>query len=139
MRVDRGLVREHERFVGAVRDTHNVHVVELGAGLAPVAVGKDVVAAYFATGLDLATRRDGPVEERVIAGDALAARRFLDVLEERREAPEELTLVQRLCHSAELIKRNARLTRPRIPQLAGDLFRRELALQRGEHAPLELA
>ena len=98
-----------------------------------------VVAACFATGLDLATRRDGPVEERVIAGDALAARRFLDVLEEGREAAEELALVKGLGHPAELIERNARLIRPRIPQLAGDLFRRELALERGEHAPFELA
>src|SRR5439155_16284509 len=105
---------------------------------APVAVGEDVVTADLAAGLDLAAGRHGPVEERVVARDALAARGFLDVLEERREAPKELSLVERLSDAAELIERDAGLLGARAPQVRRDLVRRELAFERGEDAPFEV-
>jgi len=94
MRVDRGLVRADAVAVGAVGDGHDVDVVELGSAFAPVAVGEDVVPADLAARLDLAPGRDGPVDERVEAGDALAGRGRLDVLEEGGEAADDLALVQ---------------------------------------------
>src|SRR5439155_16665390 len=105
---------------------------------APVTVGEDVVTADLAAGLDLAAGRYGPVEERVVACDALAARGFLDVLEERREAPDELSLVERLSDAAELIERDAGLLGARSPQVTRNLVRRELAFERGDDAPFEV-
>ena len=72
MLVDRRLVRAHEIAVGAVRDGHDVDVVEFGAAFAPVTMGQDVMAPDFPARLVFASGGDRPVEERVEAGDALA-------------------------------------------------------------------
>ena len=101
-------------------------------------MGEDVVTADLAAGLDLAAGRYGPVEERVVAGDALAAGCFLDVLEECREAPKQLSLMERLRHAAELIERDSGLLGARVPQVRLDLVRPELAFERGEDAPFEV-
>ena len=47
MLVDGGFVGENEVFVGAMSDSHDIDVTELGAAFAPVGVGEDVVAANF--------------------------------------------------------------------------------------------
>src|SRR6266542_5986235 len=61
--VDGLLVREHEILLRPVRHRHDVHVAELRAALAPVAVREDVEAPDLASRLDLAAGRHGPVEE----------------------------------------------------------------------------
>ena len=94
--VDRRLVGADEIAVRAVGDGHDVDVLEFGAALAPVAVREDVVPPDFAARLDFAPGGHGPVEERVEAGDALAGRGRLDVLEESREAADHLALVEAL-------------------------------------------
>ena len=50
--VDRGLVLEYEFFVCAMRHTHDIHVPELGATLAPVAMSEDMVTSHLATCFD---------------------------------------------------------------------------------------
>ena len=72
MFVDGGFVLEDFGFLGAVHDAHDVDVSELGAAFAPVGVGHAVVTPDFAAGFFFAAFWDGPVEEAVEAGDALA-------------------------------------------------------------------
>ena len=136
--VDRRFVGEHELLIRAVRDAHDVDVAELGAALAPVRVGHDVVPPNLATGVDSRARRDGPVEQRVVPRHALAGRERLDVFEERREAPDHAFAVQPARDVVELVAPRRRL-RPRALATADDdLVRRELALERRQHAPLEV-
>src|SRR6185503_18320185 len=72
MPVYRFLVLQHELFVGAMRDTHDVHVRELGAAFAPIGVGKNVMPSDFPAGFYLSAGGNAPMEERVVTRDALA-------------------------------------------------------------------
>src|SRR6185437_16356575 len=78
---------------------------------------------------------DRPVKERVVAGDALIARRRLDVLEERREAADDAARLQRVRDAIEILSVDARFRGARGPNVADDLLRRELALERREDLP----
>src|ERR1051326_1112433 len=138
MLVDRLLVREHEILLRPVRHRHDVHVAELRAALAPVAMREDVEASDLASRLHLASRRHGPMKEPVEARHALAGLQRLHVLEKRREAADDLPRVQRLRDFVELLERHARLGRALLPDVAANLLRRELALERRQHAPLQI-
>ena len=120
MFVDGGLVRADEIAVSAVRDGHDVDVVEFGAALAPVAVGEDVVSADFAARLDFASGGNGPMEEGVEAGDALAGGGRLDVLEEGGEASDDFALVEAFGDLEENGQREIGLARAGLPQVLGD-------------------
>src|SRR5437763_858883 len=96
MRIDGSLVREHERFVGSMRDGHDVDVGELGSALAPVRVRQDMMAADLAAGFDLPPFRYPPVKQRVVPGHAIATCRWLHVLEEGGEATDHSPFVERL-------------------------------------------
>ena len=82
MTVDGGFVLQHELFVGAVGDGHDVHVGEFRPTFPPVGVGEDMVAADLTTSFDLTTGGNPPVEECVVSRDALAGRGWFDVLQE---------------------------------------------------------
>ena len=89
VRVDRGFVREDAFLFGAVADSHDVHVVEIRAAFAPVAMRQDFVAADLAAGFDFAPGGHAPVEERIETRDALAGRAWLHMFEESGEAPDD--------------------------------------------------
>src|SRR5581483_28785 len=80
MLVNRGFVREHQRFVRPMRDGHQVHVGEVRAAFAPVGVREDIVPADLAAGFDFAAWGDAPMEKRIVARDADAGARRFDVL-----------------------------------------------------------
>src|SRR5712691_8883799 len=83
----------------AVRDGHDVDVVELRPGVAPVAVRQDGEAADLASRFDLFSFRHRPVKESVERREALArVADRLGVLEEGREAADHAALVERLGH-----------------------------------------
>ena len=112
--VDRALVLEQQRFVGAVRDRHDVDVLEFRTRLAPVAMRQDVMPSDFAAGFHFAARRHGPMEERVETRDAHAARGRLHMLEESGETADDLSrrLTTRRCGK---IPRAKRPLLPRAP------------------------
>src|SRR5688572_393765 len=85
MLVDRFLMLEHALLLRAMRDRHNIHVVEFRTAFAPVAVREDVMAPGFTAGLNLAPRRHRPMKERIKPRDALPARTRFHMLEERAE------------------------------------------------------
>ena len=62
MSIYRGFVLEQQRFVRAVRDRHDVDVLELRAGFAPVAMSQNMMPADFAARFDFATRPAPPNE-----------------------------------------------------------------------------
>ena len=65
MSVDRGLMIEQASLLGAVCDRHDVHIFEFWTGLAPVAMGENVVPPDFATNFDFAARRHRPMKQRI--------------------------------------------------------------------------
>ena len=137
MCVDRRLVREHHRLLRPVRDAHDVHVPEVGTTLPPVGVRHDVVPANLASRIELPPRRHAPVEEGVVARHPRSRRRWLHVLEERREPAHHTTLRERSRHADELVERQPRFLRPGSPRVVSDLIDGELPLERLEHPPLE--
>src|SRR5581483_9313007 len=75
MSIYRRFVFEQKRFVGTVRDRHDVDVFEFGPGFAP--------------GFDLAPGRNGPMKKRVESRHAHARLRWLHVLEKSGEASDD--------------------------------------------------
>src|ERR1019366_3903207 len=122
-----------------VRHRSDVHVEELGAAFAPVAVREDVKPSHFTARLDLASMRHCPVKERIEASDALACLQRLDMFEEGGEAAYHFACVQRLRHVVERLQRNTRLCGTSAPEVADEFVRLDFTLQRGHHAPIELA
>ena len=72
MSIYRRLVIEEPRFVGAVRDRHDVDVIEFRTGFTPVTMGQDVMSADFAAGLDLAPGGHRPMKQCIETRDANA-------------------------------------------------------------------
>src|SRR5438105_12131953 len=95
-------VFEEQLFVGAVRNGHDVDVLEFGARLAPVTVSKSVIPANFAPRLNFASRRHGPMKKCVESRNTTAAHRWLDVLQKRRKTPTDFSCIQRLVDAIKL-------------------------------------
>src|SRR5207247_10343756 len=88
---------------------------------------------------NLPSLRHGPVEERIETRDALACCQRFDVFEKRREAPYHTATIEILRNAIKRLQRQAGLGRPLLPQIAPDLFRHELALERGKDLPFDFA
>src|SRR5438046_10138996 len=86
MSIYRRLVIEEPRFVGAVRDRHDVDVLEFRTGFTPVTMGQDVMPADFAARLDLAPGGHRPMKQCIETRDANAGLRRFDVFENRGKA-----------------------------------------------------
>src|SRR5579872_4006173 len=127
MRIDCGLVREHDLLFGAVDDAHDVDVAKLRAAFAPVRVRHAIVAPDFTPCLELAALRYGPMEKRVVTRDAFSEIPFrrLYVLEERREPPDDAALVKSARNRDKLIVGDAGFLGAALPQFADQLFRRK--------------
>jgi hypothetical protein len=65
MRVDRRFVFEQPRFVGAVRDSHDIDVPKFRTAFAPVTMRKNVMPSHFTAHFNLAPERHRPMKERV--------------------------------------------------------------------------
>src|SRR6202162_1026663 len=129
MTVDRRLVLEDELLVGSVSDGHDIHVREFRSALAPVGVGENVVTADFPSRLDLAPVGYAPMEQRVVAGNALAGGRGLHVLEKGGESSDHLARAQRSRHVNELVERNSCFHGPWTPRVGCYLVDCELAFE----------
>src|SRR6266699_3804322 len=86
MSIYRRLVIEEPLLVGAVRDRHDVDILEFRTGFTPVTMGQDVVPADFAAGLDLAPGRHRPMKQSIETRDANAGLRWFHVFEKRGKA-----------------------------------------------------
>jgi hypothetical protein len=82
MSIYRRFVIEQALFVRAVRDRHDVHILEFRTGFAPVAMRQNVMTADFAAGFNFAALRHRPMKERVETGDPDPGLRRFDVFEE---------------------------------------------------------
>src|SRR5689334_4276186 len=118
-----------------MRDSHQVHVAELGAALAPVSVGENVMTADFAPRFDLAVRRHSPVEQRVVTRDTLSGSRWLHVLEESRESSDHFAIVERARDAQKFIVRDPGFFGALAPRVGMNLVDLELAFERGQHFP----
>src|SRR5687768_8260648 len=132
-------MRKDPLLFGPVTNRHDVHMIKIGAALAPVAMREDQVTTRFAARLDLASWRNAPVEKRIEPRHALPAGARLDMLEECREPTDDLPCVELLRDPAERREIDSGLRRPRFPQAEANLVRGQLAFQREEHFPLEVA
>ena len=92
--IDRCLVLEEQRFVGAVRDRHDVDVAKFRPRLAPITMRQNLVPPDFAARFHLAARRHGPMEKRVETRHPHAASRRLHMLEKSGEPADDLALRQ---------------------------------------------
>ncbi len=109
-------VFEEQLFVGAVRNGHHVDILEFGARLAPVTMRKNMMPADFASGLNFATWRHGPMKKCVESRDANAANRWLDVLQKRGKTPDDLSRVQLLGDPIKFIQQDTRFFRAPRPR-----------------------
>src|SRR5947208_7355693 len=107
MLVDGAFVGEDGFFFGAVGDAHDVDVAEFSAAFAPVGVGHDVEAADLLASLDFAAFGNGPMEQSIEFGHALAGAEGFDVLEESGEAADDVALIEGFGDTIELIEGNA--------------------------------
>src|SRR5437016_6036274 len=73
MPIDRHFVLEEQLFIGSVRYSHDVDVLEFRPGFAPVAMRQDMMTANLAACLDLTPRRHCPVKQRVEPRDTHTA------------------------------------------------------------------
>ena len=83
--IDRGLVRQHQLFLRAVRDAHHVDIAKLSAALAPVGMSHDVESTNLPAGFYLASFGHRPVKQRVEFGNALAGAERFDMFQKGRE------------------------------------------------------
>ena len=74
------LMVEEQLFVGAVRHSHYVNVLEFGAGFAPIAMSQNMMTTNLAPRFHFTARRHRPMKERVESGDAHTASGWLYVL-----------------------------------------------------------
>ena len=81
MSIYRRFVFEEPLLIRAVRYGHDVDVLKLGTGFAPIAMGEDVMPTDFAACLNLATLRNRPVKQRIETRDTNASSRRFDVFQ----------------------------------------------------------
>ena len=139
MLVDGAFVGEDGFFFGAVGDAHDVDVAEFGAAFAPVGVGHDVEAADLLASLDLAAFGNGPMEQSIEFGHALAGAEGFDVLEECGEAADDVALIERFGYSIKFVERDAGLAGAGLPEILLDFIGFKFALESSQHAPIEIA
>ncbi len=94
MLIEGFLVGENLGFLRAVHDPHDIYVAEARAALAPVGVGHTVVAADFATRLDLAAFGNRPVEKPVETRDSFTGIGGFYVFQESGETPDDFLFIQ---------------------------------------------
>src|SRR5581483_6078758 len=85
MGVDSRLVREHHVLVQPMRHGHDVDVVKLLAAFAPIRMRDDMVAPDFTARVELLSRWNRPVEQRIVARYPFVTRSLLHVLQECRK------------------------------------------------------
>jgi hypothetical protein len=122
-------------FIGAVRHGHDVDVLELRSGFAPVAMRQNVVTANFSACFNFTTVRHRPMKERVESGDPHTASRRLDVFQEGRKAPDNFSRSQFFRHAIEFFRGDAGFIGTCNPRRRFDLFRSKFALECEKHTP----
>src|SRR6266404_6753762 len=115
MSIYRRLVIEEPLFVSAVRDRHDVDILEFQTGFTPVTMGQDVVPADFAPGLDLAPGRHRPMKQSIETRDANAGLRRIYVFEERGKAADNFACAQTFGDPVDFIQAHTRFFRARRP------------------------
>src|SRR5438094_94195 len=61
MRIDRRFVFEETRFIGAVRDGHDVDLTKLRSAFSPVTMGENMMPPNLAARFNFASRRPGSI------------------------------------------------------------------------------
>jgi len=89
MSIYRRLVIEEPLLVGAMRDRHDIYVLEFQAGFAPITMRQDMMPANFAASLDLAPGGHGPVKQSIEARDADSGLRRFHVFQKRGKAADD--------------------------------------------------
>ena len=136
MSIYRRLVIEEPRFVGAVRDRHDVDVLEFRTGFTPVTMGQDVMPADFAAGLDLAPGGHRPMKQCIETRDANAGLRRFYVFEERGKAADNFARAQTFGDPVNFIQAHTRFFRARRPWIRTNFFRLEFAFECEQDVPL---
>ena len=82
MLIDSCFMIEQQLFIGAVRHGHDVDVLELRSGFAPVAMRQNPVTPDFAARFNFTAERYRPMTQRVESRHAHTAHGWFDVFEE---------------------------------------------------------
>ena len=106
MRVDCRFVLEQPRFVGAVRDGHDIDVPKFRTAFAPVTMCEDMMPSHLTAHFNLATRRHRPMKERVEPRHSHAASTWFHVLKKRGKSADDFPTVQRFGYAIKLLQRN---------------------------------
>src|SRR4030095_3879390 len=138
MRVDRRFVLEQSRFVGAVRDGHDIDVPKFWTAFTPVTMCEDMLPSHTPSHFNLAARRYRPMKERVEPRHSHTAGTWFHVFEERGKPADDFPSIQRFSHAIKFFERNSSLVRACGPWRRSNFFRRKLSFHREQHPPLAL-
>ena len=136
--VDGGFELHDAVFLGAVGDGHDVHIVELGATFAPVAMRETFVAANLSAGLFFPSGGNGPMEEGVESRHAHPGLRGFDMLKKGGKAAQQLALLERFGDGVEFLKGDSSLFGAVVPSGFTDLCGGKFPFKGHENAPFVL-
>ena len=135
MLVNRGFVGQHGILVGAVNDTHDVHIGKAVTTFTPVGMGHDRMTSDFSARAFLHAFWHLPVKQSIEAGDADAGGAGFDMLKEGGEASDDAFLVELPGDFAEALQRNTSIPGAARPWFGADFFRRKIAFEVKQHIP----
>ena len=99
MRIDRRFVFEKPRFIGAVRDRHDVDIAKLRPAFPPVTVRENVMPPDLAARFNLTARRHRPMKQRVESRYPHASGARLDMFQKSGKTPNDFAGVQLFRHA----------------------------------------
>src|SRR5207237_3534380 len=129
MRIHRRFVFEEPRFIGAVRDSHDVDVAKLRAAFPPVTMRENVMPPDLAARFNLTARRHRPMKQPVESRYPHASSARLDMFQKSGKTPNDFAGVQLLSDAIKFFQGNADLPLARDPPRRTNFFRRELPFQ----------
>ena len=107
--IDGGFELHDAILLGAVGDSHDVHIIELGPSLAPVAVRETFVAPDLCADLFFAPDWNGPMEKGVETSHANAGLRGFHMFQKSGKTAKQLALSEGFGDGIELLKGNTSL------------------------------
>ena len=133
--VDGGLELHHAILLGAVGDGHDVHIIELGTALAPVAVRETFVTPNLRAGLFFATDWNGPVEKGIETSNPHAGLRGFDMFQKGGKTAQQLALLEGLGDGVEFFEGHACLFGAGVPGWFTDFLWCEFSLEGHQDTP----
>lgn len=133
--VDGGFELHDAVLLGAVGDSHDVHIVELRASFAPVAMRETFVAADLCADLFFTSDGNGPVEKSIETGHTNSGLRGFDMFKEGGKTAQQLAFLEGFGHGMELLQGDPSLFGTGDPSGLADLCGGEFPFKGHEDTP----